>query len=395
MMIRIPRKAFATAVAAALYFPAQNAMACDCSPAIAASTAAITLAISTSTTAITGAISAQTTSLQNAFSRLITTVEGSANKQIEASRDIQSASTEAEREMKIGLQRTDTMRRYQLAKNACATARSAGGGVAIRSYTGGVSRVGTAAAVADGVRAPAPSVSQSTIDATGKALANSGYSNADVNADSLFKGYSTATAAAAGADAALEQPIYTDIQLRLARLQAKTAIDPIPPAQVPDAYADTAAGRAYNALVRARAAKISFAHVMTNDYIAARTPGPNTASLLKVLSSTDSGQKWAAANQARFASGVSTRLFDQIEVDRRYGNPQWYVDMSSSAPEAVAREQLFLSAQQANQLNQVNLKLEKLGLLLAGLTATLTDQVYLPRVESSWSALSRAGRSSQ
>lgn len=68
---------------------------------------------------------------------------------------------------------------------------------------------------------------------------------------------------------------------------------------------------------------------------------------------------------------ASYNFFLQTEVDRRFSNPRWYIEMYSAEPEAVAREHAFMSALQLHMTHDLMRQAEMTNLILGGIYAEM------------------------
>lgn len=86
----------------------------------------------------------------------------------------------------------------------------------------------------------------------------------------------------------------------------------------------------------------------------------------------DQFRKALAANNDE----ASYDFFLKTEVDRRFSNPQWYIEIYGAEPAAIAREQAFMTALQLHLMNEQSKQLQTIGLLLGGIYA---EQIRNPQ----------------
>lgn len=185
---------------------------------------------------------------------------------------------------------------------------------------------------------------------------NSSMANADVMAETLLSG--------AGRPGKNSDHSFSPAQVAAAQ---RFIINAIGNSQLPTLTATqegTEEGRRYVALQRADAARYSIAQKAFVDALAWKTP---VEGLAERLGQTWRNMRGAIVPNAAMPDKLSMEGFMVLEVERRYANPQWHVEVSRAAPAAIAREALFM---QALQLRMQWLQIEqnrKVELLLAQL----------------------------
>lgn len=125
------------------------------------------------------------------------------------------------------------------------------------------------------------------------------------------------------------------------------------------------------------------------------TPQSATLTLMNTIMADAPGSKAfytaRAAAAGGYPKGMSWSDLLDIDVMRRYGNGDWYQGMSTAAPEAVARENMYMQAQ-ANYLAAESLKhQEKIEILLGALLASEARKEYVPKLDSKRNEMQRAG----
>lgn len=185
---------------------------------------------------------------------------------------------------------------------------------------------------------------------------NAAMANADVMAETLLSG--------AGRPGKNSDHTFSPAQVAAAQRYIMNAIGN---SQLPTLTASqeaTEEGRRYVALQRADAARYAIGQKAFVDALSWKVP---VEGLADRLGQTWRSMKGAIVPNASVPDKLSMEGFMVLEVERRYANPQWHVEVSRAAPAAIAREAVFM---QALQLRLQMLQIEqnrKLELLLAQL----------------------------
>lgn len=200
---------------------------------------------------------------------------------------------------------------------------------------------------------------------------------ADVNVSSLTDG--------AGPKGSAGSPAFNKEQEEAAQAYINNATNSMPLPNLTQDLEKTGPGRDYVAAKLADEAKMSLATKPAADVLARNVAakvngqkfGPQIKSIWENMEKNgtvipDEMRKQLAANNDE----ASYDFFVKTEVDRRFSNPQWYIEMFGSPAEAVAREQAFMQALNLHLMYDQFKQLETIGLLLGGLYA---EQIRNPQ----------------
>lgn len=227
---------------------------------------------------------------------------------------------------------------------------------------------------------------------------SSPYPNADVRAETLINGPQPSNSAS---------QFRNQLTLRDDQ-SSKDAIEsfvrnlerPIAPPTPNKAQLKTAPGRQALAVSNTLAAQLSLASKPNRDWIGGLTADKNNIPILQqMLDDPTSGayvQKYLAAVSASgvnwSSSGVSSSEIENLEVERRAGNPDWYTTMMAGPPETVSREMLFMQAAQ-HRIALAQLHEQRLtNILLGGLYAAKARSEYEPLLSNLLSNASTTDR---
>lgn len=179
--------------------------------------------------------------------------------------------------------------------------------------------------------------------------------DADVLADSLLSG-----ATRMGRE---KLNTFTPNDVAAAEAFLFNATDSAPPEEIPEYLAATAEGQKYRMMLRAERARQSISIKSYADALASRIAVPGLKDKV--------GQIWNAMSRV-ISPGVkaptgdlSYREFMTTEIERRYSNPTWYVQIAAATPANVLREIAFMLALDMHQRQQAEDRQEKIELLLA------------------------------
>lgn len=201
--------------------------------------------------------------------------------------------------------------------------------------------------------------------------------DADVSVSSLVNG--------AGPPGSGGSPAFNKEQVEAARTYINNTNNSLPLPNLTQDLEKTGPGQDYVASKLADQAKMSLATKPAADALARNEPmtvggqkyGAHIKSIWENMEKNgtvipDSFRKELAANNDE----ASYDFFVKTEVDRRFSNPQWYVEMYGAPPEAVAREQAFMTALHLHMMQDMTKQMETIGLLLGGLYA---EQIRNPQ----------------
>ena len=174
---------------------------------------------------------------------------------------------------------------------------------------------------------------------------------ADVIADTIFGGATYADAAAAASAEAYAFNL---------------ANAPLPSPLPPTALA-THAGKVYLMQTRSQMARASASANALAQIEGDRTPVPGSAQMIQ--------QMWGAEGSVIAPGGtppqsdISAHALDQIEVQRRYENPNWYVQIAAASPANLTREIAYMLALGLHLQEEQLARLERLELLDASINS--------------------------
>jgi hypothetical protein len=310
------------------------------------------------------------------FSNLINAIDASNGKIIDAIGQQGEATIQAANQRESDKQTVDSVRRYQMAPNPCAT----GGASATADSVIRNARMGAFKSRAQAFRAAGKGGGNTPADALASAdndvktafqrAEKLGAVHAETYCDateaSLYSGTKVCNAVGSrpgadtaahtlfagspyGSDSSDTSQTYSteqqdDAQAYLANLTADYTNNIVPPTKE---MMNTKAGERYAAQLRQLRALTDLGNRPAQEEYANHLPYP-ADELVQALQ--DSAVSPATAKQiyAKLAAkgGISQLDLLEAETVRRFRNPKWLVAMSSATPEAIAREQLFVSAAQ-------------------------------------------------
>lgn len=211
----------------------------------------------------------------------------------------------------------------------------------------------------------------------GRCKGSSTMPDADISVSTLVNG--------AGLPGSGSSPAFTKEQEEAAHKYINNVNNSLPLPNLTQDLEKTGPGQDYVASKLADQAKMSLATKPAADALARNVPatlngqkfGAHIKSIWENMEKNgtvipDNLRRQLAANNDE----ASYDFFVQTEVDRRFSNPQWYIEMYGAPPEAVAREQAFMAALQLHMMHDQAKQLETIGLLLGGLYA---EQVRNPQ----------------
>lgn len=183
--------------------------------------------------------------------------------------------------------------------------------------------------------------------------------NADIQAETIFGGAGLGSGSGAGSTYAT--PEAADAARAFAFNLANA---PLPP-PLPAPALSTHAGKEYLMVSRGDMARASVSADAVSQIEGERTPVPGIAQMIK--------QMWGAQANVVAPTGtppgsdISQHDFDQIEVNRRYENPNWYVQVAAASPANLQREALFMQALDLHLRAEELSRLERIELLLSAI----------------------------
>ncbi len=173
--------------------------------------------------------------------------------------------------------------------------------------------------------------------------------DADVVADTIFGGGTYANSAASSAAEAYA------FNLANAPLPS-----PLPPAAL-----NTEAGEVYLMQTRSELARASASANALAQIEGDRTPVPGSAQLIQEMWGAQANV--IAPGGAAPESDISAHAFDQMEVQRRYENPNWYVQVAAASPANLQREAIFMKALDLHMREEELARMERIELLLSAI----------------------------
>lgn len=295
----------------------------------------------------------------------VSALQSSTQSLIKANGDLADANATIAIQREVAKEQVQSASAYEMAPNTCLMAGTA---EAAKSATVGAQVATTSQLQSITSRALNASRSDSNMlinaETYIKNYATGEYTNADILASSLLDG--------AGANGGSKARDYTFSQKQQYAAQAfvanATSHTPLP--SLPPSQANTDEGKKYLALQRAEAAQLSLSNYAFVHALAQQLPIENLG--------TQMGNAWkqmagrvVGNSSTQLPADISAAHFINAEIERRFSNPQWYVDVSAASPAAVQREAVFQGALslklQAEQLEYS----KRIELLLAQISASL------------------------
>lgn len=324
-------------------------------------------------------------SIANSFSNLVNAVDAAASKIVDAIGQNAKGQIDADNQRTKDWEDVKTYRRYEQPVNPCATggAAATADGVARQARTWAFGQ-GPRAFRADGLgsgNTPADAMAASDSDAKtafaramrvnavhastycdpSEASVYSGSKvcpsvgnrpGADSSSQSLFAGSPDGVPSkTAPSPLTYNDQQKADAQAYIANLNADYANNPTP---LPRETYNTEAGIKYAAQVRQLRAITDLGLRPVMDEYAGHLP-VGGQELIDALQSSAAAPASARAIYSKLSANGGIGLLDLLEAEtvRRFRNPSWYVAMSAASPEAIAREQLYVSASQLEMQFQI------------------------------------------
>jgi hypothetical protein len=218
----------------------------------------------------------------------------------------------------------------------------------------------------------------------------SAYPNADVVADTLIDGPQNPTnpmvqLTIKGGNT----PQYAAIEAYLHNLN-----EPIEVRDLTKTELATNDGVRYMALHDIYNARMSLAGKPARDWVANMTADPNLINVVNQMTSNDPSNSTATfvnnylqQHYPTWSSdGISMSELENIEVERRFLNGQWYNAIAQASPDAVAREQVMISAATNYLLYQLLRETEEANLMLGEIYGSNVRQEYQPQLAAAYRA---------
>lgn len=209
--------------------------------------------------------------------------------------------------------------------------------------------------------------------------------NADVSASSLISG------AQSEANAEMESMTFSAEQVAAATAYLRNVSNPLSLQELPAAQAKTDDGRRYLALRDAHRARLDLAMRPANEWLGNRMTNEK---FIPVLTAMLEGQG-AAAEYLKVAlkiqapdwksKGISAHHLMDIEAARRYRNPEWLIEIAqTSDPMTLQREQLMISALQADLMTRGLMEQQKNAILLGTIYQATANKEFMPELLSQY-----------
>lgn len=169
---------------------------------------------------------------------------------------------------------------------------------------------------------------------------------------------------------------------------------PIEPRALTQAELRTEAGRQYLAFYDAYKARMSMSVAPLNAMAAAREQRPQTKPIIEQLLRADSSKNYVRTyldvNVPQWdTKGISQDELLNLEVERRYMNKDWHVNMAGLPGEPLAKEQAVLTAFQNVLLWRMIQAQDLSNAVLGNISATLVRQEMSPQLNVLAKAVAR------
>ncbi|MDE2099855.1 MAG: conjugal transfer protein TraW [Patescibacteria group bacterium] len=207
--------------------------------------------------------------------------------------------------------------------------------------------------------------------------------NADVNAASVFSGAQSATAQ--GADSSN----FSADQLVAAQAYLRNIYSPLKLRDLTDSELKSAEGRRYLSLRDSYEAKMDLAQYPAVQHTNDRRPNRDTIAVLRMM--LDGGgsasnylkQHLAQINPNWSTEGVSNSAMTDIEVLRRYHNPDWIKEIAATPDSTtLMREQLMVQAQTNYLLRELLRRGDETPVLLGALYGSSVNREFVPELRA-------------
>lgn len=239
----------------------------------------------------------------------------------------------------------------------------------------------------------------SSSDIRGRACIDAGYStgasqykNADISAETLMDGPQNPSNPRRMLTIKPSTPEYAAVEAYLHNLAT-----PIEVRDLAKSELMTEQGRRYTAVKNVYDARMSLSSKPSRDWVASLTPDKRLATVVTGMIQNDPGgssatfvSKYLAANYPNWqGDGISEAELQNLEAERRYLNGDWYKSIAAAAPEAVAREQLMVSAANAYLLQKLLEQQRQTNVLLGQIYGSSVRQEYQPQLMAAHRAATR------
>lgn len=205
--------------------------------------------------------------------------------------------------------------------------------------------------------------------------------NADVRADTLFDGAQTK------ADTGKISLAFSDTQMAAAKAYLRNVSNPIALRELTKAEARTNEGRSYLALRDAHGSRLDLATRPYNEWINSRAKYKATIPVLQaMLEGQGAAAEYLAKELPKVApdwrtEGVSLHQMMAFESARRYQNPAWIKEIAKATdPMTLAREQLVISALNADIATKQLIESQKTNLYLGAIYQASLNKDFMPEV---------------
>ena len=119
---------------------------------------------------------------------------------------------------------------------------------------------------------------------------------------------------------------------------------------------------------KSREARQNLAHTIFSEFMADREPLLEAKWMNEILSAQGN------VDSLKLPAKISRREFMDLEVKRRYENPQWYLDVQQMEPAELQRQFLHMTALLIKLIADQNRSLEHLAALQATHLAMTNEQ---------------------
>lgn len=289
----------------------------------------------------------------------------------------------------------------------------AGGAVSLRGGGGGNVSLNKVLDISEG-RVQAPSPETTAVLAAGAACGSfvtsgpraeacraarlsvgnaNGHPNADISAATLLDGPQ-------GSPDAPRKRFTIDMEKDSAEEKAVAAFmrnlnTPLELRALTQAELASEAGRRYLAVKDSYEGRMSLADAANKRQAASMAADKSTLAILNDLRRSDGGDaafvdKYLAVNAPRWQSkGISADELMNLEVERRYMNLNWMKQTAGDSPEAIAREQLRVSALQNVLLWRLNQEARFNGILMGAILGSQVRQESMGELRAAHRAATR------
>ena len=147
-----------------------------------------------------------------------------------------------------------------------------------------------------------------------------------------------------------------------------TLLNPVPAEPLNAIQIQTPAGQEAWLMRKSREARQNLAHTIFSEFMADREPLLEAKWMNEILSAQGN------VDSLKLPAKISRREFMDLEVKRRYENPQWYLDVQQMEPAELQRQFLHMTALLIKLIADQNRSLEHLAALQATHLAMTNEQ---------------------